>query len=95
MLEKILGDWPSITNGGCRFLLQARYHFLHQVEVIMESELTWSNGEKMKTMDEEDTMYLLFGMKPFDLCDIDWSDGVSSANLGLLRAPMQGEQSSF
>ena len=89
MLENLLGDWPFITNGGCRFLLQARYPFLHQVEVIQESQMTWSNGERMKNMDEDDIMYLLFGMKPLDLCDVDWSDGVSSTNLGLLRAPMQ------
>ena len=35
----------------------------------------------MKPLDLDDTIYLLFGMNPFNLCDMEWVDGVTSVNL--------------
>ena len=41
---KLLGDWPSIVNGGCRFALQARLKFLDQVRILSKSNITWNHG---------------------------------------------------
>ena len=39
--EELLGDWPSITRGGPRYLLQVRDHFIYQCSVICTAEITW------------------------------------------------------
>ena len=49
---ELLGDWPSITWGGARYLHQARYHFIDQFEVMKESEfwredIGWTICEEM------------------------------------------------
>ena len=35
---RLLGYWPSLSFGGCRFLHQARRKFLEQVQVLKETE---------------------------------------------------------
>ena len=36
---KLIGGWPLIVNGGCRFTLQARKMFLDQVRVLAKSKI--------------------------------------------------------
>ena len=42
--SKLIGDWPSIVNGGCRFALQARLKFIDQVRILAKSNITWNHG---------------------------------------------------
>ena len=87
MLEGLLGEWPDITNGGCRFLLHARLRFIYQCEVIKDSGITWNSGEIMKPMDEDDRLYLLFGRSSSDLSESLWKIPVEVETLGLLHHP--------
>ena len=61
---KILGKWPSPTSGGCRFLLEAREWFLHQIEVLPKAKYTWSRGKTLKVPGEEDREYSRLGLNP-------------------------------
>ena len=36
---RLLGGWPSIVNGGCRFALQARFKFIDQVRILAKSRI--------------------------------------------------------
>ena len=40
---KLIGDWPSIVNGGCRFALQARQKFLDQVRILIKAKIFWNH----------------------------------------------------
>ena len=44
LFSEILGDWPSLTAGGCRFLLQARDMFLSQAEILSNVKMEWLDG---------------------------------------------------
>ena len=81
LIENLLGDWPSITNGGCRFHLQSRIEFISQYKVISNSGLTWNNGWTMKTLDDDDKYYLLFSINPVDLVGVKWTGGVDQTGL--------------
>ena len=89
MWDELLGTWPSVTNGGCRYLLQARDHFIHQCASLRAAGVTSKNKE-VKQMNEDDMLYILFGMNRFRLRDVDWEYPLSSDKFGLLR--MEGLQ---
>jgi len=38
---KLIGGWPSLSNGGCSFLLQAQEKFLDQAIVIQNFKFKW------------------------------------------------------
>ena len=39
---KLIGDWLSIVNGGCRFALLARQKFLDQVRILIKAKILQS-----------------------------------------------------
>ena len=45
---KLLGDWPSIVNGGCRFALQARVKFIDQVRILVKNRILWNHGRVLE-----------------------------------------------
>ena len=95
--ENLLGDWPSITSGGPRFILQVRMKFLHQCETLKDAEISWDESYKMKPMDEDDIYYALFSMDPNGMIsDIIWENELESDRLGLHRfAPIQSNLLEF
>ena len=78
--EELVGDWPSITKGGPRYLLQVRDSFIHQCGAICRAEVTWK-GNKLRPIDEDDKLYLLFGMNQGRLRDIEWRVELESDRL--------------
>ena len=48
------------------------------------AEITWK-GNKLRPIDEDDLLILLFGMSRFRVRDIDWSYQLTSDKFGLLR----------
>ena len=38
LFQKLLGDWPTVVFGGCRYLHQARYWWWQQVRILEESK---------------------------------------------------------
>ena len=41
---KLIGDWPSIVNGRCRFALQARHKFIDHVRILAKLRILWYHG---------------------------------------------------
>ena len=67
VLIEVMKSWPSITNGGCRVLLQAREWFLKQSEVLSQARISWSNGVVLQVPRESDKDYARFRFKLEDL----------------------------
>ena len=74
----MIGDWPSITNGGCRFALQARFKFLDQVRIFAKSNITWNHGRILLCQGYEENVYSTFGVSMESFQDTVWSETTSS-----------------
>jgi len=69
---RLLGSWPSITQGGCRFLIQCREWFLVQIRILARARLQWMDGRVLRLPAEDDLMYARFGLSPEQLGSPDW-----------------------
>ena len=81
---KLLGDWPSIVNEGCRFALQARVKFLDQVRILSKSNITWNHGRILLCPGFDATSYATFGIPVDSFQETIWSEPTSSRR-GLKR----------
>ena len=75
---KLLGDWPSIVNGGCRFALQARLKFLDQVRILSKSNITWNHGRILLCPGFDETVYATFGVPVDSFQETIWREPTSS-----------------
>jgi len=75
--RQILGSWPSITSGGCRFLIQSREWFLVQIRVLVKAQINWSNGRVLREPRDDDLEYSRFGLLPEEVGDQTWREPVS------------------
>ena len=80
----MLGNWPSPTCGGCRYLLQARDWFIQQMEVLAEARVRWSSGKVLKSPVEEDRIYSRFNLSLEEVSDEVWKNPVEGIR-GLKR----------
>ena len=62
VFTEILGDWPSLTAGGCRFLLQAQDMFLIQVEISSNVKMEWLDGFVLPKVTPDLKLYARFGI---------------------------------
>ena len=84
--SKLVGNWPAITKGGPRYLLQCRTHFLHQMDVIMDLGISWGKeNDSMKIPDDDDRFYILFGISKDRLMRVDWNAPLPSCEFGLQK----------
>ena len=81
---EILGDWPALTKGGCRFLSQAREWFLTQARVIKSSGFKWTCGVKLKELNPYFISYARFGISPHIIHAAEYWEPVQ-AYTGLFR----------
>ena len=44
LFSVLIGSWPSLTQGGGRYLLQGRGHFIHQMEILTKMNFGWLDG---------------------------------------------------
>ena len=67
----LLGDWPALTSGGCRFIHQARERFLDQARILKKSGFKWELDVKMKDLGDRFKMYARFGIpkEKIDACN--------------------------
>ena len=42
--SRMVGSWPSITFGGCRFVLQARIWFKNQLKMLQRAKIMWKDN---------------------------------------------------
>ena len=75
---ELLGSWPSVTFGGCRFLLQSREWFLVQIRVLVRAQIKWSDGRILRSPREDDLEYSRFGLSAEEIGDQTWMNSISS-----------------
>ena len=83
---ELLGSWPSLTNGGCRFLLQCRQWLPVQMRALARAKIQWSDGRVIQSPKESDLVYSRFGLTPEQIGDQSWSEPVPGI-LRMMRPP--------
>ena len=53
LFSKLLGDWPMITKGGCRYLIPARIKCIKQLRLLARADIKWLKGELKNPISEE------------------------------------------
>ena len=81
---KLIGDWPSLTSGGCRYLLQARNKFLNQAQVLKKSKFKWKLKVTMKEITSSFKEYARFGLTKDSIMNCNFSEP-AAFHYGLLR----------
>ena len=86
MWAKMIGGWPSITRGGCRYLLQARTQFLDVARVWRQERIVGLSGEGnlVPEVSEEIKSFSVFGIQPQFLDTVDYNQPTTDSS-GLLR----------
>ena len=81
---ELLGNWPALTHGGCRFLNVAREWFLHQARILKFSGFKWSCGVQMRDVNPAFLSYARFGLSAEKIRDANYWEPVI-AHSGLFR----------
>ena len=85
ILHRLYGDWPSITRGGCRFLLQARHWFLEQHAMLtMHAAFGWK--ELFYPVSAEMREAAVYGIVSLDRYDF-WAP--TRTPIGLAQHPLR------
>ena len=83
---KLIGGWPSIVNGGCRFALQAWRKFLDQVRIPAKSKILWNHGRIPLFPGPGEELYSTYGVNTELLRDSVWTE--PSCNVRALKRPV-------
>ena len=84
--SQLLGNWPSPTSGGCRYLIQCREWFLVQMRVLSRANVQWKDGRVLQEPTASDLEYARFGISPELIGNPSWMEPVSGTR-GLVRYP--------
>ena len=80
---ELLGSWPAMTNGGCRFLLQCRQWLPVQMRALAKARIQWSDGRVIKLPQESDLQY---ASTPEQIGVQTWTEPVTG-RLRMMRPP--------
>ena len=83
---ELLGFWPSLTKGGCRFLLQCRQWLPVQMRALSRAKIQWSDGQVIQSPKESDLVYSRFGLSPEQIGVQSWSEP-APGTLRMVRPP--------
>ena len=72
--KRLIGAWPSIVNGGCRYALQAHRKFLDQVRILAESKILWNHGRILLCPGSREKLYSSFGVDMELFKDSIWTE---------------------
>ena len=84
--SELLGSWPSLTNGGCRYLLQCRQWLPVQMRALARARIQWSDGRVIPSPKESDLIYSRFGLSPEQIGEQSWSEPAPGI-LRMVRPP--------
>ena len=74
--SKLVGNWPTITSGGCRFTLQARIKFIKQMEVLRRINFVWRFNLVLPVISQEFREYARFGISRAILKRVIWTEEI-------------------
>ena len=84
-MVQLVGDWPTISFSGCRYLHQARYWFTRQYQLLSYLSEAEGMGLYNEKLSAGAVRYLTFGIPELD--SVDWRDEGSMDSRGLLLHP--------
>ena len=70
---KLLGDWPAVTAGGCRYLLQCRSWFVTQASILKRAGYSGPDGVELEEPSEYLTKYARFGIPLAQINKMDFT----------------------
>jgi hypothetical protein len=73
---RLPGSWPSITHGGCRFLIQCREWFMVQIRALARANIQWMDGQVLWVPNEADLEYARFGLTSEQIGFQSWTEPV-------------------
>ena len=76
---RLIGSWPSITHGGCRFLIQCREWFMVQIRALARANIQWMDGRVLRVPTEADLEYARFGMTSEQIGFQSWTEPAPGA----------------
>ena len=85
MVVQIVGDWPTISYGGCRYLHQARYWCTRQHQLLTHLSEAEGMGLFNEKLSAGVIKYLTFGIPQLET--VCWRDEESVAGTGLQVYP--------
>ena len=85
MMVQLVGDWPTISFGGCRYLHQARYWFTRQYQLLSHLSEAEGMGLFNEQLSAGAVRYLTFGVPELD--SVKWRDEERAVGRGLLLHP--------
>ena len=74
--SRLVGNWPTITSGGCRFMLQARIKFIKQMEMLRRINFVWRFNLILPEISQEFREYARFGISRALIKRVIWSEEV-------------------
>ena len=74
--SKLVGDWPTLTSGGCRFALQARIKFISQMEMLRRINHPWRFDIVLPEITQEIREYARFGISRTALKGVIWTEEI-------------------
>ena len=51
--SRMIGSWPSLTFGGCRFILQMRIWFKDQLSILQRARIMWNDNLVIQHLSEK------------------------------------------
>ena len=76
---RLLGAWPSIMHGSCRYLIQCREWLLVQIRVLARANIQWTDGRVIRVPTEADLEYARFGLSSDQIGFQSWTEPVVGA----------------
>ena len=80
---ELVGDWPTLPYGGCRYLHQARFHFISQYKFLQRIPNTESLGLFAMDLSPGILRHISFGVP--ELRQVNWRSELRVEGLGLRR----------
>ena len=84
--SRMVGSWPSVTFGGCRFVLQARLWFKDQLRMLQRAKIMWDNDLVIQRLSDEMEFAATYSIPDVYFAEELWICSVRGAS-GLSRPP--------
>ena len=73
LYSELIDSWSSLTQSGCRYLLPALDHFIHQIAILTKMKIKWLDGYVLPEISSEIILYARLGLSVSLLKEADWS----------------------
>ena len=77
--SRMLGSWPSVTFGGCRFALQAKLWFKDQLWMLQRAKIMWDDDLIIQRMSYEIEFAVTYSIPDIYFADELWISAVRGA----------------